>query len=148
MVLGAALGVTTAVVALVLHVVLIYGLPAQQVALETAATLVTLLAGILVFGRLRRNSRLNDLALVAALAVITLSNMLFVMLPMLMGSATANPAVWAAIIGRSVGSLLFAVATFVPCVCQLATNIYRENRWKENYELPQHPNGLCFIRGG
>ena len=93
---------------------LIYGQPAQQVALETTASLVTLLAGFLVFGRLRRNSDLNELALVAALAVLTLSNVIFVLLPMLTGSATTNPAVWAAIIGRSVGSLLFAVAAFVP----------------------------------
>jgi signal transduction histidine kinase len=88
----------------------------QQVALETTASLVTLLAGFLAFGRLRRNSRLDELALVAALAVIALSNVLFVMLPMLLGSATVNPAVWAAIIGWLVGTLLFAVAAFVPRV--------------------------------
>lgn len=88
----------------------------QQVVLETTASLVTLLAGFLAFGRLRRNSRLDELALVAALAVIALSNVLFVMLPMLLGSATVNPAVWAAIIGWLVGTLLFAVAAFVPRV--------------------------------
>ena len=107
---------TIFVVTAVSHADLVYGLPAQQVALETTATLVTLLAGFLVFGRLRRRSRLNDLALVAAFAVIALSNVLFVMVPMLMGSATANPAVWAAIIGRLAGGLLFAVAAFVPAV--------------------------------
>jgi hypothetical protein len=36
------------------------------------------------------------------------------MLPMLMGPATATTAAWAAMIGRLVGSLLFAVAAFVP----------------------------------
>jgi signal transduction histidine kinase len=113
-VLGAAFCVTTVVVALVPHVGLIYGLPAQQVALETTASLITLLAGFLIFGRLRRNSRRNELTLVAALAVIALSNMLFGMLPTLTGSATADPAVWAAIIGGSAGSLLFAAAAFVP----------------------------------
>ncbi len=107
---------TASVVTLVSDVRLIYGLPVQQVALETTASLVTLLAGFLVFGRLRRNSRLNELALVAALAVIALSNVLFVTLPMLLGSATVNPAVWAAIIGWLVGTLLFAVAAFVPPV--------------------------------
>jgi zinc transporter ZupT len=75
-----------------------------------------LLAGFLVFGRLRRNSRLTELALATALAVIMLSNVLFVMLPLLMGQASANSTVWAAIIGRSAGSLLFAVAAFVPPV--------------------------------
>jgi len=100
---------------LVPHVGLIYGLPAQQVALETTASLATLLTGFLVFGRLQRSSGLNELTLVAALAVITLSNLLFVMVPMLTGSAV-NATVWSAIIGRTVGCLLFAVAAFIPCV--------------------------------
>src|ERR1700730_3564374 len=113
-VLGAAFCVTTVVVALVPHAGLIYGLPAQQVALETTASLITLLAGFLIFGRLRRYSRLNELTLVAALAVIALSSIIFGILPMLRGPAPANPAVWAAIIGGSAGSLLFAVAAFVP----------------------------------
>ena len=105
---------TTVVVALVPHVGLIYRQPAQQVALQTAASLIILLAGFLVLGRLRRNSRRNELVLVTALAVIATSNVLFVMLPVLMGPATATSAAWAAMIGRLVGSLLFAVAAFVP----------------------------------
>jgi signal transduction histidine kinase len=103
-------------VTLVPRVGLIYGLPAQQVALETTATLATLLTGFLVFGRLQRNSGLDELTLVAALAVITLSNVVFVLVPMLTGSATVNATIWSAIIGRTVGGLLFAVAAFVPCV--------------------------------
>ena len=54
---------TTSVVTLVSEGRPIYGLPIQQVAFQTTASLVTLLAGFLVFGRLRRNSRLNELAL-------------------------------------------------------------------------------------
>src|ERR1019366_8510059 len=114
--IGTCLCVTTAVVTQILHADFISGLPAQQVALETTGSLVTLLAGFLVFGRLQRNSRLTELALATALAVIMLSNVLFVMLPLLMGQASANSTVWAAIIGRSAGSLLFAVAAFVPPV--------------------------------
>src|SRR5450755_163640 len=114
--IGTCLCVTTAVVTQILHADFISGLPAQQVALETTGSLVTLLAGFLVFGRMRRNSRLTELALATALAVIMLSNVLFVMLPLLMGQASANSTVWAAIIGRSAGSLLFAVAAFVPPV--------------------------------
>jgi len=107
---------TTAVATGVSHAGPIYALPAQQVALETTASLVTLLAGFLVFGRLQRSSSLNELALVAAFAVIALSNVLFVMWPMLRGPATAQPTVWAAIIGRLAGSLLFALAALVPRV--------------------------------
>jgi signal transduction histidine kinase len=102
------------VVALVPHAGFIYGSPALQVALETTASLITLLAGLLIFGRLRRSSRINELALAAALAVFALSSIFFGMLPMLTGSATASATVWAAIIGRLAGSLLFAVAAFLP----------------------------------
>ena len=54
---------TNFVVTTASHVDLIYGLPAQQVTLVAMASFVTLLAGFLVFGRLRRNSCLNELAL-------------------------------------------------------------------------------------
>jgi hypothetical protein len=91
-----------------------YRLPAQQVALQTTASIVTLLAGFLVFSRLQRNSYLDEQVLAAALAVITLSNAIFVLVPMLVGRAPANPVTWAAIIGRAGGCLLFAGAAFVP----------------------------------
>lgn len=94
-----------------------YQLPAQQVALETTASIVTLLAGILVFGRLQRNSYLDKLVLTAALAAITLSNVFFVLMPMLVGRTPDNPVRWAAVIGRAVGCLLFAGAAFVPAIC-------------------------------
>jgi signal transduction histidine kinase len=96
------------------HAGLIDGSPAQQAALETAALLIAVLAGFLVFGRLQRNSGLGELLLVTALAIITLSNLLFVMVPILMGGAIANPAVWAAVTGRVAGALLFTAAAFVP----------------------------------
>jgi signal transduction histidine kinase len=112
--LGIALCAAAVGVALASHLGLIYGAQAEQVALETAASIIALFAGFLVLGRLRRNPCLDELTLVAALAVITLSNVCFVLLPVLIGSATAKPVVWAAIIGRSVGSLLFAAAAFGP----------------------------------
>ena len=85
-------------------------------ALETTAALVALLAGFLVFGRLLRNSWLDELALVAAFAVITLSNVGFVLVPMLTGSAALNSVAWSAILGRLAGGFLFALAAFVPRV--------------------------------
>ena len=98
------------------HLSFDYGQPAQQVALETTASLVALLAGFLVFGRLLRNSWLDELALVAAFAVITLSNAGFVLVPMLTGSAALNSVAWSAILGRLAGGFLFALAAFVPRV--------------------------------
>lgn len=105
-----------AVSTLVCQADLVFGLPAQQAALETTVSFVTLFAAFYVFGKLRHNSCLDDLVLTAALAVIALSKVLFVMLPMLAGSATGNPDVLAAIIGRSAGDLLFTAAAFVPRV--------------------------------
>jgi signal transduction histidine kinase len=104
------------VVVSVPHLSFDYGQPAQQVALETTASLVALLAGFLLFGRLLRNSWLDELALVAAFAVITLSNVGFVLVPMLTGSAALNSVAWSAILGRLAGGFLFALAAFVPRV--------------------------------
>jgi len=112
-VLTAVLTVATVVVALVPHADLFYGPTIQQVVLETAASLFSLLAAFLIFARARRNSSRSELVLVTALAVIALSNVLFVMLPELIGPATANAAQWAAVIGRLSGSVLFALAAFV-----------------------------------
>jgi signal transduction histidine kinase len=91
-----------------------YGQVTQQVALETATCLITVLAGFLVYGRFQRHSRHSELVLVAALAVITLSNVLFVMLPMLTGNLDKGGALVAALTGRTGGSVLFALAAFVP----------------------------------
>jgi signal transduction histidine kinase len=102
------------VVALAPYARSVFWLPAQQVAGQTTASLITLLAGILAFARVRRNSRLDELALVAALAVIALSNVLFVMLPVLTGSAATSAAAWGVISGRLAGIVLFAAASFLP----------------------------------
>jgi signal transduction histidine kinase len=102
------------VVVSVPHLGFNYGEPAQQVALETTAALVSLLTGFVVFGRLLRNSWLDELALVAAFALIMLSNVNFALVPMLTGSAEVNAVAWSAILGRLASGLLFALAAFVP----------------------------------
>jgi signal transduction histidine kinase len=112
--LAAATAGLTAAAVLVPHADFHYGQAAQQVALETTACLVTLLAAFLVFGRLQRNSRYNELVLFAALSVIALSNLLFVMLPMFIGTTDSSFAPVAALTGRTSGSVLFALAAFVP----------------------------------
>ena len=48
---------------------------AVDLALDTAASLIGLLACFLVFGRLRHRTRLNELLLAWALAVLALSNL-------------------------------------------------------------------------
>jgi signal transduction histidine kinase len=113
-VLAVVLTATTVIVALIPRADLFYGPSVQQVVLETTASLFSLLAAFLIIIRVRRNSCRSELVLATALAVIALSNVLFVMLPELIGPATANAAQWAAVIGRLSGSMLFALAAFVP----------------------------------
>lgn len=82
--------------------------------LETAASLIALLAGFLVFGRLRRCGRLNDLLLADALAVLVLLNLCLLVIPGIAQSSVKDLMVWALLIGRSLGAALFALAAFAP----------------------------------
>src|SRR5579875_1891515 len=86
----------------------------QHLALETAASLIALLACFLVLGRLRRRPALGELMLACGLAVLALSNVLFVVVPTVAGWAPDNLTVWAAPVARSAGGLLFVLAAFVP----------------------------------
>src|SRR5215207_8773394 len=58
-----------------------YRNPDLHVALLTAEALVAMLTAYLVFGRLDRRRRLDDLVLCAAFAVMAASNLLFAALP-------------------------------------------------------------------
>ena len=93
---------------------LAYPWQAENLALEMAASVIALLACFLVFGRLRRRTRLNELMLASALAVFALSNMLLVTVPIVAGWAPDDLTVWAAPAARSFGALLFVLAAFVP----------------------------------
>jgi signal transduction histidine kinase len=83
-------------------------------ALEVAASLVALLACFLAFGRLRRRTALNELMLAYGLAVLALSTLFLVTVPIMAGWAPDALTVWAAPAARSVGALLFALAAFAP----------------------------------
>lgn len=85
-----------------------------HVALEAAATLIALLAALLVAGRLRRRPLLNELMLASALAVLALSNLLFGALPGLRAAVPSELAAWGSLVGSMLGALLFALAAFVP----------------------------------
>jgi signal transduction histidine kinase len=88
--------------------------PPLHVALETAASLIALLAGSLVFGRLLRQGRFNELILACALAVFALINIFLLTVPSLLESFTNDLTVWALLVGRSLGAALFAFAAFAP----------------------------------
>jgi signal transduction histidine kinase len=107
-------GITIAALALFPHL-RSAGRPSDtHVALETAATLIALLAAFLVGGRLLRRPLLNDLMLASALAVLALSNLLFGALPVLQVPEPSGLAVWGSLVGSMLGALLFALAAFVP----------------------------------
>jgi hypothetical protein len=89
-----------------------YAWPAVRLALETSGSLVALFATFLVFGRLRRRTYLNELLLACALAVLALSNLLFVTVPTVAGEAPDDLTVWAAPLARLLGALLFVLAAF------------------------------------
>jgi signal transduction histidine kinase len=85
-----------------------------HVALETAASLIALLAAYLVFGRFQQNSLLSYLALTSALAIFGLTNLFFRAMPAtLSGAAEADGfAVWAPVSGAVLGAFVFALAAF------------------------------------
>ena len=105
-------GLVTVVIAQVPHLHLGYAWPEVRLALETSGSLIALFAAFLVFGRLRRRSYLNELLLACALAVLALSNLLFVTVPTVAGWAPDDLTVWAAPLARSLGAVLFALAAF------------------------------------
>jgi signal transduction histidine kinase len=109
-----ACGATIAVVVLLPQVSSGYRRSALHLALETAASLVVLLAGFLVFGRLRRRALLNELTLVTALAVLALSDLVFGTLPLLVAPDPPGMVARASLIGSILGACLFALAAFVP----------------------------------
>jgi signal transduction histidine kinase len=106
--------VTTAAFAVIPQTRLTPPWQAEHLALETAASVIALLACFLVFGRLRRRTRLNELMLACALAVLALSNLFLVTVPTVAGWAPDDLTVWAAPTARSLGALLFALAAFAP----------------------------------
>lgn len=87
---------------------------ALHVSLETAASLIALLAGFLVFGRLRRHGGVNDLLLACALAVFALLNICLLAMSAFPQTLPKDLMVWVLLIGRSLGAVLFALAAFTP----------------------------------
>jgi len=91
-----------------------YPQEAADLALDTAASVIGLLACFLVFGRLRRRTRLNELLLAGALAVLALSNLFLCTVPVVAGWAPDDLTVWLAPVAISFGALLFVLAAFLP----------------------------------
>ena len=107
-------GVTTVAVTVDRHFRFAAGQPELQAAFEMAASLIAVLAAVLAFTRLRRRRDRADLALASALSLIALSNVFFAVFSAVTGLDASSVAIWSAITSRSLGSLLFCIAAFVP----------------------------------
>jgi signal transduction histidine kinase len=94
--------------------------PALHVVLETAASLVAMLVAFLVYGRYRRNGRLQELLLVCSLAVAAVASVMLTALPTALAGA-GGPAVsrWAPLVVRFVATLLLVLAALTPAHVRL-----------------------------
>jgi signal transduction histidine kinase len=84
-----------------------------HVMIATAVALVGLLAAGLVLARFLRSSRLQDLALTAALVVLSGNNLFLSAIPSAFGELHSNFVAWSPFVGRLTGALLFALSVAV-----------------------------------
>ena len=104
----------TLVVAIVPAIDFAYRRPSLHVALETAAFLIALLGAFLVLGRFLRSGAGSDLALACALAALAGASLVAAVAAV--SESLPRFGTWAPLIGRTLGSLLFAAAAFLPAV--------------------------------
>lgn len=103
--------VVTAAVLLVPDLRFAYRSEGAHLVLETTVTLAAGLAALLVYGRYRRSGAVSELLLVYALSLLSLTALLLVTLPVLLGEDLGRTASsWAAVVVRLVGGLLLAAA--------------------------------------
>jgi signal transduction histidine kinase len=107
-------GAITLAVATVPGLYFAYRRPPVHIALETAASLIALLAAFLVFGRVQRSARLDEVVLASALGLLALTNLLFAAVPAMLENVPEERSVWAAITGRTLGAILLASSPFLP----------------------------------
>jgi signal transduction histidine kinase len=107
-------GIATFAVAMIPQAYFVSRGPLLHVAVETAASIIALLAGFLVFGRLLRQGCLSELVLTCALAIFALVNIFLLMIPALTQSFANDLTAWVLLMGRSLGAALFAFAAFAP----------------------------------
>ena len=92
-----------------------YRRPPLRAALETTEALVALLVAYLVFARLGRTRKLDDLMLAVALGTLTAGNLIFGALPPLVASGHGEgPLGSAGVAVRLTGAVLLAVAALTP----------------------------------
>jgi signal transduction histidine kinase len=84
-----------------------------HVAVETTATMASVMAALLVYGRFRGTLQLRDLVLLAALVVFAGANLLFSTIPSLVSEDLGTFRSWAPLLGSGAAVALLAVAAYV-----------------------------------
>jgi signal transduction histidine kinase len=85
-----------------------------HVAVETAATLVSLLAAQLILGRYGRSAQLADLLLGGSLVVLAFGNLALSAVPAILEDERGPIGTWAALLVRTFGAALFVLAAWTP----------------------------------
>ena len=91
-----------------------YFSPPAHVAVETAAALISLLAAQLILGRYARSIELADLLLGSALMVLAFGNLALSAVPAIIDGERGPVATWGALIVRTIGAVLLALAACAP----------------------------------
>jgi signal transduction histidine kinase len=105
---------TTLLVVLAPFVHFAYRSSATHLFIDTAATVIALLAAVLLLQRYRRSALPRDLLLVAALGVLAAANLLLSVLPALMAAGPPALSTWALLGARLLGATLLAGACMAP----------------------------------
>lgn len=91
-----------------------YQSPDLHVFFQTSDGLIALVAAYLLFGRVRQHGHLNDLVLVYGLVVLGATNLLVSLLPAARVPTGPTFLVWAPLVGRLVGAIVFAISSLLP----------------------------------
>jgi signal transduction histidine kinase len=121
--LAAAAGLTVTLVSLLPVTSVAYRSATLHVAIETAATLIALLAGLLLMGRFLRAPVLPELLLAASLLLLGMTNLLYSVVPWIADAEPGAFDTWAPISGRLLGAAGLALGAVLP-----ATPVRRPTR--------------------
>lgn len=111
---GVAAGAVTLLVSVTSVVDLAYRRSSMDVAMETAAALISLLAAQLMYGRFRRSLQRADLILSASLLVFACANLLFAAIPAVVSAEPGPFGTWAPAVSRVVAAALLVAGAFAP----------------------------------
>jgi signal transduction histidine kinase len=107
-------GVFTDVVIMVPSLQFAYRSVPVHAMLEVTATLIAFLTTILVWGRLKWRQGLDDLLLFAALGLLSLTNLLFTVIPAAIWKDPHSFSTWTTVASGALGAALLAAAALVP----------------------------------